>query len=517
MADITVYPGVSGDDYWFDSSSLDNSSTTHPVNNLSFCGFRFPNVTIPAGASIISAFLRVTAGADQALGSVIRIFTDTVANPSAPTTFEEANAITMSSPIDWTEADAWVTGTQYDSDDITSLIQDLVNLPAWASGNAMQLFINRKTLGGGSNRVIQSGDIGAGGRAELHVTYTTGLLVTAQPMEAEGSLEANATRGIVSAPFSGAGFLGGDYHSYPLISLDVTSPMAAQGSLTCLVSINPLVIITAPPLIGAGSLAVGYARGENHLRATLPLLTLDADGESRSAMLRKDLPLLTLDGNILVGQVASLERNLPRITLSASGLTGQIAEASLTLPLLTLDASGWPIGVGTLEITLPLLQLLGHAQAGTPTYAVLAMNPRHFGVTEYASFPFNSFAYFNGEYLGAKSTGIHRLTGDLDNGATAIAASGTLGKVPLGETKARDVWINGRSSGAMQISIAADEGTASNFAMNFLLATLKNDRVKVPRGLKPIFLQIGFSNVSGSSFDIDSLQVTGEKIQRKKR
>ncbi len=256
--------------------------------------------------------------------------------------------------------------------------------------------------------------------------------------------------------------------------------------------------------------------GIKYLIADLPALTLSATLDVRSGEILDYLPALTMASTGMIGSKAALEKTLASLKLAAEGKTGQVGSTSVTLPMLTVSASGWPVGVGVLTLDLPAFRILAHGQPAAPTYAVLTMNTKRKAVTEYEAFPFNSFAYFNGEYLGAKSTGIHRLTGENDAGAP-IDASATLGKIPLGQVKARDIWFAGRSTGAMQISLSADEGTPNYHTLSYLLSTLNQGRVKVPRGLKPVYLQIGIKNLNGEGFDLDSLQVEGEPIQRKKR
>jgi len=66
-------------------------------------------------------------------------------------------------------------------------------------------------------------------------------------------------------------------------------------------------------------------------------------------------------------------------------------------------------GKGTIVATLPAfyVNLHGEVSRAEVVFKVAAINLRHFAVTEYANFNFNSFAELNGILLGAKSDGIY--------------------------------------------------------------------------------------------------------------
>jgi len=269
------------------------------------------------------------------------------------------------------------------------------------------------------------------------------------------------------------------------------------------------------PLLGQATLSAGI-HVDNFLIATLPMLQFAGVLAERSGRIKAYLPMPLFAATGLSGTIGSIKGTLPMLTILATGLSGAIGRISGTLPGLSFSATGWPVGVGTIVLDLPMLQMLAHGGLLYPVYKAIAMNPKILGVTEYEAFPFNSFAFFNGVYLGAKDTGIHRLVGGDDNG-TGIDADFKLGKIPLELNKVRDVWVQGRASGDLRASVSADEGLDSFFEEDYLLTVLGQDRATLPRGLKPVYIQVGVFNEDGADFDIDAIQIVGEAIQRKKR
>jgi hypothetical protein len=139
-------------------------------------GTRFRNVTLPPGATISYAYLQLTAEETHTVATSLTIRGHAADNASMFTTVNadlSARPTTTASTA-WTVA-PWPTigetGLAQRSPDIAGIIQEIVNRPGWASGNALVLL----TRGGGT-RVAESFNKTAtpGGDPLLHVEYSTG-------------------------------------------------------------------------------------------------------------------------------------------------------------------------------------------------------------------------------------------------------------------------------------------------------------------------------------------------------
>lgn len=104
---------------------------------------RFVSVAIPQGATILSAKLTLTANENKSLTTVNSILSAIDAdNPSAPTTYSGAETATRTTAtVAWDDIGAWTLDTAYDSPDITTIIQEIVDRPGWASGNAIVVYL----------------------------------------------------------------------------------------------------------------------------------------------------------------------------------------------------------------------------------------------------------------------------------------------------------------------------------------------------------------------------------------
>ena len=148
------------------------------------------------------------------------------------------------------------------------------------------------------------------------------------------------------------------------------------------------------------------------------------------------------------------------------------------------------------------------------------MNLANQAISTYSSYSFNSIAYFNGRYLGATSTNIYVLSGDLDD-TTAISSSIKTGPMDFGEkfTKyIRDVWLTYRSDGVLTLVFSTDEDTTTEVERDTVeTATyITEEKLKVPRGLKGRYWTVELKNKSGSDFDIDKLSAMVDVIGKKR-
>lgn len=176
----TFYPAATADDGWARSSgaSFDNSTTPIYVGNWggvsSFVFIRFPSVTIPQGAVIQSAYVKLTGYAADS-GTTVNLNcgfhdVDDVAAGDIDSAGEIV-AASLTTIVAWNNLSSWANGGQYDSPDLTDSLQDVIDRVGWESGNALCLQLRDNASSDG--RRMSGYEFGAGSeKAELHVEWT---------------------------------------------------------------------------------------------------------------------------------------------------------------------------------------------------------------------------------------------------------------------------------------------------------------------------------------------------------
>jgi hypothetical protein len=129
-------------------------------------GIRFANITVPQGATITNAYVEFTVDESTGGDIALTIYGEDIDN--APTFTSSNGNITnrtkTSASVDWTPTDDWTpAGAKRQSPDISSIIQEIVDLGSWSSGNAMAIIVARK-----------SGDSGTGHRTAESYEGATG-------------------------------------------------------------------------------------------------------------------------------------------------------------------------------------------------------------------------------------------------------------------------------------------------------------------------------------------------------
>jgi hypothetical protein len=137
-------------------------------------GMRFNDVTIPQGSAIVAAHVQFQADetASEETSLTIRgedvddalIFERTTGNISSRTT---TTAFGLWSPAEWASKNEADTDQQ--TEDIASVIQEIVSRDGWSSGNSLALIIT-----GSGKRTAESFDGDAAGAPLLHVQYVAG-------------------------------------------------------------------------------------------------------------------------------------------------------------------------------------------------------------------------------------------------------------------------------------------------------------------------------------------------------
>jgi len=139
---------------------------------------RFTNITIPKGSTITAAYITITARADRSATVVnSKIHGEDADSPSAFSDYSDySGRPRTSAEVNWDDIPAWTQNNEYDSPDISAIIQEIIDREGWASGNALVIFWDdhddRSTHSDQTNRAGQSYDGSSGQAPELHIEYT---------------------------------------------------------------------------------------------------------------------------------------------------------------------------------------------------------------------------------------------------------------------------------------------------------------------------------------------------------
>lgn len=117
--------------------------TTTTTGVASKIGLRFNNVVIPQGSTIQSAYLQFQANGSDSSTVNLTIYGQAADNPTTFTATDESvngRARTTQS-VSWSGVSSWNSGTAYQSPDITTIVQALVNRTGWAPGNSMAFIL----------------------------------------------------------------------------------------------------------------------------------------------------------------------------------------------------------------------------------------------------------------------------------------------------------------------------------------------------------------------------------------
>ena len=138
-------------------------------------GVRFQDVEIPQGATITSAYIEFNAYADSAAavsGATLTFHGQDVDN--APTFSGISRDISgrtyTAASVNW-EVPQWTRDKYYQSSDLSSIVQEIVNRSGWSSGNAMVFKISSSS-GENARRQARSYESSTSRAPLLHIEYT---------------------------------------------------------------------------------------------------------------------------------------------------------------------------------------------------------------------------------------------------------------------------------------------------------------------------------------------------------
>ncbi len=155
-----------------DKTSLTSGSWIGNGAGASYAGFRFTGVSIPQGATITSANLIVYSVKQQWMSLALAWGADDVASsPAIATTANLSSRVQTTAQVNHSSNTQWQSNTFYMLDEISPVIQEVVNRSDWASGNALTV-IARGTGNAWGRKFIA----GSGANApKLVVSYISGM------------------------------------------------------------------------------------------------------------------------------------------------------------------------------------------------------------------------------------------------------------------------------------------------------------------------------------------------------
>ena len=111
--------------------------------NRQIVGIRYPDVTIPSGASILEA--RLTFVADEADSGDDRAEISAEVSPNSARfsndDFDLSSRDWRFDDVDWYYDTDWVVGESYTTPDMRLIVQQVVDQPGWVAGNAMSFML----------------------------------------------------------------------------------------------------------------------------------------------------------------------------------------------------------------------------------------------------------------------------------------------------------------------------------------------------------------------------------------
>lgn len=136
-------------------------------------GVRFVGLKIPAGATIVSAYVQFQADQRSSTATSLQIRAQNVDNAPTfrATSWNLSSRARTSASVAWSPA-AWTSrgeaGPDQRTPDVARVIQEVVNRPGWAAGNALALIIT-----GTGQRIAEAYDGSANAAPLLRVEYAT--------------------------------------------------------------------------------------------------------------------------------------------------------------------------------------------------------------------------------------------------------------------------------------------------------------------------------------------------------
>lgn len=162
-------------------------NTKLELGQMDYVGFRFRNVTVPQGSNIINAYVEMRAADSNTENTDLTIFGQDSDNTSQ---FSGSSSMSgrpkTSASVTWHNIPNWTQNQDYQTPNLASIIQEIVDRSGWSSGNSMVIMLRSDDSNG--KRMVVAHDYGSGGDDDggggstnaplLHIEYASGPVLT---------------------------------------------------------------------------------------------------------------------------------------------------------------------------------------------------------------------------------------------------------------------------------------------------------------------------------------------------
>ena len=171
MPTYTASIAASTDDADQGGSTVSTTGANLNANSATqWAGYRFLNVTIPPGSTVTASTIELEFISGSFDDPDVTIYADDTDDAPAFTTTANdiSNRTATTATVTWT-ASYIGTGIKT-SPSLTTIIQEIIDRPGWASGNAIAIiYVGRSSASFIRTRAY---DAGSGTPAKLNITYT---------------------------------------------------------------------------------------------------------------------------------------------------------------------------------------------------------------------------------------------------------------------------------------------------------------------------------------------------------
>lgn len=129
--------------------------------------------------------------------------------------------------------------------------------------------------------------------------------------------------------------------------------------------------------------------------------------------------------------------------------------------------------------------------------------------TQFTNYDFNSMVKFGRAYLGASSSGLFTLEGELDDTEHILAYFAPI-TTDFGISRPkriRSLFIGCEATGPFEVELSTDDGSGETFAVFVRGVGQQGTKVQIGREATGRYWKILFRNKDGCDFSVDSLEV----------